>query len=221
MKFTPLFIVVFLFTAASGLCEDATGEVSVWRMLTDSKYRAARAKQNLDASRRLLPIYGRLAACDRAEQIVSAPLEWQDNARRLAEIPVVLHTCGLEHTQDFKEFEVSATALIEFSAQLQSSTREEVSRQLASERQSATHTINAEAAIDPKLFIKYAGVLDSEQKATAELSTIEKRNFSALTPEQAATFRKLYAQLLKDYAVVALRVPTMTEMTDRTPMLVP
>jgi len=218
MKLNALLAALFVLLTSSAYSADDSADLSVWRLLTDSKYRAAHAKQSREQSliqtRRMLPIAGRLAVCERAQEIVSAPLEWQDNTRRLAEIPVVLHACGIERTQDFKDFEVSAIALIEFGAQLQSSTREEVSRQLASERQRATHTINAEASIDPKLLAKYAGVLDSEHQASAELSSIEKRDFPSLTPAQATTFRLLYAHLLSAYAAVTQQMPTMTELMD-------
>jgi hypothetical protein len=215
MKSKLLFLVVAMAAAVpSAFSQDPDPSVNFWRILTDSKYRAARIKQNQDITLRFIPIQGRLAACGLAQEIVASPLEWQDNARRIADIPVVLRIFSLEFTDDFAAFQVSATALIEFSAQLQSTTREQVSQQLASERSRASQHIGIEASLKTNIVAKYSAIIDSEKQLSAEITSIDKRDFPALSAEQATIFRRLYAQLLSDYAAVTKRLPTITEMLE-------
>ena len=185
---------------------------NIWRYYTDPQYRAERFKATEDAELRAAPIYGRLSACSLAQGIVAAPMEWRENTHRIANIPAVLQVYGVEFTSDFKAFQDSATALIVFSAQLQSATREQVSSQLATEREHTSHNLNVEANIEPNLFALYSGLHDSEHQTSSERKTIENQEFPALTPEQAETFRRLYAQLLSDYTTVLKRLPTINEL---------
>lgn len=170
------------------------------------------AQSALDQQKKIAPLEGRISSILIAEQVVAEPLNWQRNTKRLAAITTIQAECGVVLTPEDKQFVHSVIKLIEFSAQVQSTTQEEITKEFLTSKNQAESLIKAGGSVDKKLFAEFSKSDNNEKISASEKNLAAKSEARPLTKEQSATFALLFSELLNSYSGLLKHSPDPNEI---------
>jgi hypothetical protein len=144
------------------------------------------------------PAYGRARAALAVGESVANPMDWLENIRRLAKVPLILHSCRSPVDENFKRIHESAMRVVTIATQMQSQTREQVQNQF----KGAVQSIQGEAKLggSPTGLSASAGASGKSETTTNNVKkAISSTNFPSVPRELAEQFNSAYGELFKEY----------------------